>query len=220
VRFHPPYPADTLACAAAPRHPWFGTRFLAAIFAALLLVGTVGCGGTEPDGNPTPVVTSITPTGSEIGSSEMTLTVVGTGFVPSSIVRWNYQDRPTFYTNASELRAAIPRSDLSAVATAAVTVYNPPPGGGASSARAFTIRPFEQPVATIALTPTSVSCLAGTSTAIGVTVHNATSTPAVQFQASGSSFTVSSSGTGAVVACTAPGSGAVTVTVRVNPIVT
>jgi len=88
----------------------------------------------------TPTVTTLQPPRAVAGSAAITLTVNGAGFTPSSIVRWNGADRSTTYVSATQLRAAIPATDLAVVSSAQVSVFAPPPtGGGASNAIAFAI---------------------------------------------------------------------------------
>jgi len=67
------------------------------------------------------------------------LEVVGLNFVASSVVRWNGSDRPTTMDAVNGLIAQISASDVAAAGTAAVTVFNPGPGGGSSNASTFTI---------------------------------------------------------------------------------
>jgi subtilisin family serine protease len=88
---------------------------------------------------PAPLVTSLSPSSAAVGSAALTLTVNGTNFLSSSIVRWNGADRPTTYVSGTQVRAAIPAGDLASVGSAAVTVFNPAPGGGASGPATFTI---------------------------------------------------------------------------------
>jgi hypothetical protein len=101
---------------------------------------------------PGPTVTSLSPAGAPVGGAAFTLTVNGSGFLASSVVRWNAADRPTTYVSASQLRAAIPASDLVTTGTAQVSVFTPPPGGGTSAALAFNIS--QQP--TLAVSASSV----------------------------------------------------------------
>jgi DNA-binding beta-propeller fold protein YncE len=54
-------------------------------------------------------------------------------------VRWNGSDRPTTVDAINGLTAQISASDVAAAGTAAVTVFNPGPGGGSSNASTFTI---------------------------------------------------------------------------------
>ena len=89
--------------------------------------------------NPVPVLTSLSPATIAAGVPPFTLSVTGTDFVPGSVVRWNGQARPTTYVDALHLTAVIPATDLTAAGTATVTVTNPSPGGGATTARAFTV---------------------------------------------------------------------------------
>ncbi|HMZ22166.1 MAG TPA: hypothetical protein PLD20_29815, partial [Blastocatellia bacterium] len=67
------------------------------------------------------------------------LTVNGTNFINSSTVQWNGNARTTTFVSATQLTAAIPASDIAAAGTANVTVNNPAPGGGTSTAAIFTI---------------------------------------------------------------------------------
>jgi YVTN family beta-propeller protein len=75
-----------------------------------------------------------------VDSVDNQLTVVGSNFAPGSVVRWNGSDRQTT-TNGSinGLFAQISASDIAAAGTAAVTVFNPGPGGGSSNSLTFTI---------------------------------------------------------------------------------
>jgi subtilisin family serine protease len=89
--------------------------------------------------SPAPVASSITPAQAMAGSAGLTLTIYGAGFVQASVVRWNGSDRPTTFVSATQLRAAIPATDLAATGTANVAVFTPSPGGGISNPLPFTI---------------------------------------------------------------------------------
>ena len=89
-----------------------------------------------------PTTTSIDPASAFAGSPGITLTVNGTNYMAGSVVRWNGSDRTTTYVSPSQLRAAIPASDLASAGTANVTVFNPAPGGGISNAQTFNINSF------------------------------------------------------------------------------
>ncbi|PYT66216.1 MAG: hypothetical protein DMG41_26280 [Acidobacteria bacterium] len=89
--------------------------------------------------NPVPAITSISPTGATAGGATFTLTVSGTGFISTSVVRWNGNDRPTAFQDSTHMTAQIPASDIATVAAASVAVFNPVPGGGTSSAIPFAI---------------------------------------------------------------------------------
>lgn len=105
--------------------------------------------------NPQPQLTSLDPATALMGSGSFTLTVNGANFVPSSVVRWGGQDRPTTFVGNSQLTAAIPADDLVNAGAVNVTVFNPAPGGGTSGALTFTITQ-PNPVPTITgITPNS-----------------------------------------------------------------
>jgi 6-phosphogluconolactonase (cycloisomerase 2 family) len=99
-------------------------------------------GGTSnalsfPVSSPLPVASSLSPSSVIAGAADFSLQVDGSGFVPNSVVRWNGADRPTTFASATRLRAAIGAADVAAAGTAQVTVFNPAPGGGTSSAVSF-----------------------------------------------------------------------------------
>ncbi len=89
--------------------------------------------------NPVPTITSVSPLGGSVGGAAFTLTVNGTNFVSSSVVRWNGSDRTTTFVSATQVSAAIPVTDLALAGTIQITVFNPAPGGGSSSSTSFTV---------------------------------------------------------------------------------
>jgi hypothetical protein len=94
---------------------------------------------TVPANNPVPTITSISPNSAMEGGPAFTLTVYGTNFISSSVVRWNGSDRTTTFISGTEVRASISANDIASPGSASVTVYNPPPGGGTSNPATFTI---------------------------------------------------------------------------------
>jgi hypothetical protein len=107
---------------------------------------------------PAPTVTTLTPSSATAGSPGFTLLVGGSGFVTSSVVRWNGADRATTYVSGTQLQAAIGAGDIAAAGTASVTVFTPSPGGGLSAAAlSFTIAPVPPVPAVTTLTPSSVA---------------------------------------------------------------
>jgi len=104
-------------------------------------------GGTSPEltvtvNNPAPTLTSLSPNAAFKGDPAFALTVTGTNFVPTSVVRWNGADRVTTFVSSTQLKAAILNSDLATDGMIDVTVFNPVPGGGASSAAKFAVNPL------------------------------------------------------------------------------
>jgi 6-phosphogluconolactonase (cycloisomerase 2 family) len=85
---------------------------------------------------------SCVPAGEQfVNSINNQLTLSGLNFEASSVVRWNGTDLPTtLYPNSMDeiLTAQVPASDIATAGTAAVTVFNPAPGGGTSNSLTFT----------------------------------------------------------------------------------
>ncbi len=106
--------------------------------------GGLSGGQTFTINNPAPVLSSISdgagdPASTTAGGAGFTLTVNGTGFVPSSVVRWNGASRTTSFVNGTQVTATIPAADIATAGTATVTVVNGAPGGGTSAGQTFTI---------------------------------------------------------------------------------
>jgi subtilisin len=89
--------------------------------------------------NPLPTVTSLSPASAGAGGPSFILTVNGSGFLSSSVVRWNGSARPTSFVSSTQLQASIGAADIASPSTAQVTVFSPAPGGGTSSALPFAI---------------------------------------------------------------------------------
>jgi 6-phosphogluconolactonase (cycloisomerase 2 family) len=91
-----------------------------------------------------PTISVLDPSSIPAGEQSFQLQVAGpypgSNFVTGSVVRWNGSDRPTMSNGSiNGLIAQISASDVAAAGTAAVTVFNPGPGGGSSNALTFTI---------------------------------------------------------------------------------
>ena len=89
--------------------------------------------------NPAPTTTSLAPSSTPAGGPAFTLSVNGTNFVASSVVRWSGANRATTYVSPTQLTAAISAGDIATQGTRSVTVFNPTPGGGTSGGQTFTI---------------------------------------------------------------------------------
>jgi hypothetical protein len=89
--------------------------------------------------NPVPQITSLAPDNANAEDAPFTLTVNGSGFLPSSSVLWNDTLLPTTYASAAQLTVAVPSADLAGAGTAHIKVRNPAPGGGTSAEAIFTI---------------------------------------------------------------------------------
>lgn len=90
--------------------------------------------------NPVPFIdATLNPGRKAPGTGSFTLALTGTGFVPTSIVRWDGHNLVTTFVNSSRLAARVPQSNLTTPTTALVTVFNPTPGGGSSNVSFFEV---------------------------------------------------------------------------------
>ncbi len=82
------------------------------------------------------------------GGASFTLKVYGANFVPGAVVNWNRHSRATTYVSGHEVDATILASDIAKNTAGYITVSNPLPGGGVSSA-SWTLVEVHAPTATI-----------------------------------------------------------------------
>ena len=127
---------------------------------------------TAPN-NPLPTVTTLTPNNVNAGSAQFPLTVMGTGFVSTSVVNFNGVAKATAFVSATQLTATILATDVATAATVGVTVTNPTPGGGTSTpAVNFTINAVNTGSFTVTV-PAAQAIQAGNTVMVPVTVHPA-----------------------------------------------
>jgi len=107
-----------------------------------LLAGCGGGGSSSNNGggssgggntNATPVVSSVSPTTAPAGSSAVTLTVTGSGFTSSSVVKVGGTAEPTTFVSATQLTAIVPASQLTSGGNLSVVVVNGTVGSTAAN---------------------------------------------------------------------------------------
>ena len=93
---------------------------------------------TPTQNNPAPTIASISPTSGNTGGQGFLLTVNGTNFVLSSVIKINTSTFATTYISSTQLRISSNWVPFSPGAYS-ITVVNPAPGGGTSNAATFTV---------------------------------------------------------------------------------
>ncbi|MEK7572285.1 MAG: hypothetical protein AAB493_00275 [Patescibacteria group bacterium] len=140
----------------------------------------IGCGNTNSNTvnntttNPIPNILSISPNSKNFNSNTTIITITGSNFIQTSVVRFNYSDRPTTYISSGTLQFQLNSSDISNVGTFPVIVVNMGPGGGISNVITFNVN--NNPViggATSKTNGTTVSNAKKTSTVAKTTKTNA-----------------------------------------------
>ncbi len=125
-----------------------------------------GAGQIQPS-NSEPVLLSISPTEIETGASELELTLNGNNFNGTSVVDFGGSLHSPFTSTATSMTVVISGSDLQ-VGVVAVSVGNPPPGGGTTASIPFTVTELSNPVpVVVSVSPQSVP--AG-SAAVGLSI--------------------------------------------------
>ena len=101
--------------------------------ARALAARTIGCalllgvcsGGALAVSNPVPYVDIVSPVSIHPGATLVTLQVYGTGFVATSIVKWNGTSLTTTFVSSKKLTAAVPDSLVAAIGVGSITVATP-----------------------------------------------------------------------------------------------
>lgn len=96
----------------------------------------------EVANNPKPTINSIAPRSSNLGVGTKTITITGSGFIPSSIARVNGVNRNATFIDDSHLLIQVTGGDMNQYRANGgfyVTVFNSAPGGGYSNAAFFTV---------------------------------------------------------------------------------
>jgi hypothetical protein len=112
---------------------------LIALFVCALLIGLPSCGGggggggtPPPVNNPAPSISSLLPSELAAGSTDTTLIINGSGFIPSSSVLFNGAARGDTFISQNQLSIQLGASDLVSMGALPVQVSNSTPGGGQS----------------------------------------------------------------------------------------
>ena len=117
-----------------------------------------GSGGGGGQNNPAPTLTSIDPSSINAGSAPVTITLSGSNFVSTSQAQWNGAKVFTTYQNATTLSTTINAPLLASAGSGSITVMNPAPGGGTSTAVTFTVK--SAPANQITIIPANANSLA------------------------------------------------------------
>ncbi len=90
--------------------------------------------------NPVPFLSQpLVPSSTAPGGAAFTLTVNGTGFLPTSTVDFDGTALPTTFVSQGQLQAAVTAASIASSATHSITVVSPTPGGGSSNVIYFPV---------------------------------------------------------------------------------
>jgi hypothetical protein len=132
--------------------------------------------------NSIPTAMSISPQSVAPGSPPLTLSVTGSNFNSSSVIQVNGSPRSTTLVSPTSLMAELMASDLATSGALNITVNNPAPSGGTTSALTLTVADF-----TVSVANSALSVLAGqpANFTLAVVPSNGTLGGAVAFSISG-----------------------------------
>jgi Divergent InlB B-repeat domain/WD40-like Beta Propeller Repeat len=121
----------------------------------------------NPTASPVPDISSLLPSGTFVGTSGLTLTVMGTNFVSLATVTVNGNPRSTSFENSTTLEAGLLASDLVQAGTLEIAVVNPQPSGGESNLVGFSVKNPAPGVTTVSPVAVAAGALATSLTVTG-----------------------------------------------------
>ena len=138
--------------------------------------------GPSTTTNPVPMISSLSPPSTTASDTAFTLQVNGANFVPGAAVYFGGQQRNTTFVNSTQLNASILGSDINNDGTVVVFVFNPLPGGGASTSIEFPVSALSPIIS--AINPTSVA-VGGNGFNLSVNGANFVTSSVVNFNGAG-----------------------------------
>ena len=146
--------------------------------------GTSGTAVSLEVDNPTPAITQFAPSSLLAGAAGASVSVTGTGFVPSTTIQVGGAARTTAYVSATQVNVQLTAVDLAAAGSLSVMAVNPAPKGGSSAAAAVAVN-NPAPGVVLTLAPNVVTT--GATTATTITVTGTGFIPASMVEVGGSS---------------------------------
>jgi hypothetical protein len=109
----------------------------------IALNGSISSGSGTPVNfevdNPAPTVSSISPSALAAGTTSPVILVVGTGFVPSTVIKVNGDSRTSAFVSSKQINVTLGDADVAAAGTLSITAVNRTPGGGTSTAASVSV---------------------------------------------------------------------------------
>jgi hypothetical protein len=121
--------------------------------------------------NPAPTISQPQPATVLVGAASPLVSLLGTGFVPTTVIDVNGQARSTVYVSATQVEVILTAADVAATGTLSLTAVNGTPGGGTSAAAMVAVN-NPQPGLAIKLSPSTLTTGATTPATITVTGTN------------------------------------------------
>ena len=90
--------------------------------------------------NPKPTIAAVSPSTATAGDPGFNIAVIGANFVNSSVAIVNGQNRRANFISAARMDVPILAQDLASPTTVTLTVANPAPGGGSSTAKLIVLQ--------------------------------------------------------------------------------
>jgi hypothetical protein len=132
--------------------------------------------------NPSPAITSLSPSSVATGSAGRSITVLGTGFVAGTVIQVGGTPRATTYSSSTFVSAALTTADFASAGNVSLIAANPAPGGGSSAAASIAVN--SNLLGPITLSPSTLLTGASSPTTITITGTNFSSSTYVQLNGS------------------------------------
>ena len=154
--------------------------------AVIALNGSISSGSGAPVNfevdNPAPAISGVSPSALAAGATAPVIAVVGTGFVPTTVIKVNGNSRTTAYVTSKQVNVTLSDADVATGGSLALTAVNATPGGGTSSAASVSVW---NPAPGYAISVSPASIVVGGSSPVTVTITGTNFIPTSTVQVNG-----------------------------------
>ena len=109
----------------------------------IVLNGSLSSGSGAPINfevdNPAPTISSVSPSAVAAGATSPVISVIGTGFVSTTVIKVNGNARATAFVSSTQVNVTLSDSDVASSGSLALTAVNATPGGGTSAASSVSV---------------------------------------------------------------------------------
>ena len=109
----------------------------------IVLNGSLSSGSGAPINfevdNPAPTISSVSPSAVAAGATSPLISVIGAGFVSTTVIKVNGNARATAFVSSTQVNVTLSDSDVASSGSLALTAVNATPGGGTSAASSVSV---------------------------------------------------------------------------------
>ena len=152
----------------------------------IVLNGSLSSGSGAPINfevdNPAPTISSVSPSAVAAGATSPVISVIGTGFVSTTVIKVNGNAHATAFVSSTQINVTLSDADVASFGSLSLTAVNATPGGGTSAASSISVN-NPAPGNSITVSPSRI--VAGGTSPVTVTITGTNFVPSSTVQING-----------------------------------